>query len=196
MSKLFGKFVGLAVVAAGVYAVGKYLSDYTDYKAAGEEDLSQLKNGGEKAKEAAKRTYIAIRSNSDVTEPAGELGRAAAEVAEGAGRLVSAVGTNTVNFVKNEKEKYDADPIGYKEQVSENLKDMGQQAAEMFNTVKGEASNIVNEVKESTEAFRDDPQDFVQTKAEDAAAEEKPAEKTDAEAEKNIVVSVDTEELK
>jgi len=203
MSKLFGKIVGIAVVAAGAYAVGKYLNDYTDYKAAGDEDLDQLKNGGEKAKEAAKRTYIAIRSNTDVTEPAGELGRAAAEVAEGAGKLVTAVGTNTMNFVKSEKEKYAADPRAYKEQVGENLKEMGQQAAEIFNTVKEDASNIVSEVKTTAEGFRNDPQDFVQTdtapvqqETESSGKVPESEEKKDPESDKNIVVSVDTEELK
>ena len=99
----FKTLLGIAVTAGAVAAVAKYLKDYTNYKPAGEEDMDDIKSSGEKVKDAAKRTYVAIKENGDVKEAAGDLLNAAREAADDAGRLAETVGANTVEFVKEEK---------------------------------------------------------------------------------------------
>lgn len=149
MSNGFKKLLTFAAAAAGVYAVSKYLRNYTDYRFADQDDLDELKNGGEKAKEAAKRTYIAIRSGDDVNEPVSELGSAMAEVAEDAGRVISSVGCNAREFAIKEKEKYSEDPAAYRAQVAENLKDLRRQTTDLFTGLKEDAETAFSEFRET-----------------------------------------------
>ena len=149
MSNGFKKLLTFAAAAAGVYAVSKYLRNYTDYRLADQDDLDELKNGGEKAKEAAKRTYIAIRTGSDVNEPVGELGSAVAGIAENAGRVISSVGSNAREFAIKEKEKYTEDPAAYRAQVAENLKDLRQQTADLISGLKEDAQTAFSEFREN-----------------------------------------------
>lgn len=168
MAKGLKTLVKLAVAAAGVYAVGKYIHDYTDYKLAEKKDLDELKNGGEHVKEAAKRTYIAIKTGNDVNQPASELGTAVAEVAGDAGKIMNAAGANTKEFALNEKEKYMSNPVEYRAKVAENIKNMGQQATGIFSGLKADAEEIITDIRESAESLRYDQDDYV-----DGAAEKK-----------------------
>lgn len=176
MSKIVGKLIGLAVAAAGVYVIGKYLHDYTDFKPAGEEDLEGIRKGGSDMKDAVKRTYVAIRDKSDVKEPAQDIGNALGEMACGTGKLISTVGSNTADFVKSEKERYDLDPKAYRQEVADNFKDMGQQAVNTLNNLKEDAIDVAYDIKEAAGNLRYNAQDFVEAACTAKAEEEAPVE--------------------
>jgi len=185
MSKIIGKLIGVAVVAAGAYVVGKYLHDYTDYKAAKDEDLEGIRQGGSDVKNAAKRTYVAIREKNDVKAPVTELGQAIGEVATGTGKLIGAVGVNTAEFVKGEKEKYDLDPKAYREEVADNFKDMGQQAVNTLNNIKEDAIDVAFDIKNAAENLAHKKDEIIES---EYVAEENKKES-------GVVISEDTEKL-
>lgn len=128
-NKFFRTLLGVAVAAAGVAAISKYLKDYTNYKPATDDDMDDIKASGEKVRDAAKRTYVAIKENGDVKEAAEELLDAAKEAADDAGRLAETVGNNTVEFVKEEKARFEEDPQLYKNTVSDNIRSFGDDVA-------------------------------------------------------------------
>lgn len=141
----FKTLLGIAVTAGAVAAVAKYLKDYTNYKPAGEEDMDDIKASGEKVKDAAKRTYVAIKENGDVKEAAGGLLDAAREAADDAGRLAETVGANTVEFVKEEKARFEEDPEMYRNEVSGNIRSFGDDVAAAANAAKDAFEKSVNE---------------------------------------------------
>ena len=201
MSKIVGKLIGLAVVAAGAYVIGKYLHDYTDYKAAGKEDLEGIRKGGSDMKDAVKRTYVAIRDKGDVKASAGEIGQALGEVATGTGQLFSAVGSNTKAFVQSEKERYDVDPKAYRQEVSENFKDMGRQAANALNNLKEDAIDVASDIKNAACNLKYNAKDFVDSGSEAVIEEAEAIKEAAAESEEipaeaaGVVISEDTEKL-
>jgi len=179
---LFKKMLGTLLAGVGAFAIFKYLRDYTDYKAADKEDLNELKNGTENVRDAVKRTYIAIKANSDVTQPAGELGKAVAQMADGAGKVLTAVTPNTIEFAKAQKKKYDSDPEAFKQEFASNLKSMGTEAVDLIENLKGDAESLF---KDKTEKAADTETDetsdewsFKETEAE-AQNEEPDAVVTD-----------------
>ena len=161
MADLFGKLLGLAVAAGGIYAAGKYMKKYTDFKACDEEDIESIKANGEMVKEAAKRTYVSIKEKKDVKEAAGELKEATVNTLKDAGRIVSAAGTNTVNFVKEEKEKYTEDPDGYKENLKGSFEDIKENVKSGFESLKEDASGVFEDIKETAGDIKNDTVDFV-----------------------------------
>lgn len=183
---LFSKLVGAAVAGLGVFAVVKYLKDYTNFKAANEEDLNELKAGTESAKEAAKRTYIAIKKAEDVTEPAGELGKAVAQMANGAGKVLNTVTPNTIEFAKEQKKKYDQDPEAFKNELSKNLKTMGGEAVGAFETLKEQAEEAFTAAKQEADDNKAQESDAVNE------GEEKAADASEPDAFKEVVEGQNT----
>ena len=141
----FNTLVGVAVTAGIVAAVSKYLKDYKNFKPASDEDIDEIKESGEKVKDAAKRTYVAIKEKKDVKEAAGELIDAAKDAADDAGRLAETVGSNTVDFVKEEKAKFEDDPELYKSEIGDNLKNFGDDIAAAASAAKDAFLKSVNE---------------------------------------------------
>ena len=126
----FGKYFSLAAVAAVAAVAVKYLKDYTDFKEAAQPDLYNLKDSSMSAKDAAKRTYVSIKSGSGVKEAAGDLAKAAGRMAKDAGSVAMVAGKTTVDTVKDIKAKYDEDPEAAKEEVLGNFKDMKDDIAD------------------------------------------------------------------
>lgn len=141
----FKTLLGLAVTAGAVLAVKKYMDKYTDYKPAGDEDMEDIKASGEKVKDAAKRTYVAIKENGDVREAAGDLLDAAKEAADDAGRLAETVGNNTAEFVSREKARFEEDPEVFGKEVSENFKSLGDDIKAAANAAKDAFEKTVGE---------------------------------------------------
>ncbi len=132
--KRFGLF-GAAVVVGAAAVVIKYLKDYTDFKAAAEEDFHDLEEGTTEVKEACKRTYYAIKDKEDVKQAAGDLCKATGEVAKDAGNLAYKAGLTTVQAVKDMKDRFDEDPDGVKSEVISNLKGMGADVSKKISDV-------------------------------------------------------------
>ena len=131
----FGKYFSLAAVAAVAAVAVKYLKDYTDFKEAAQPDLYNLKDSSISAKDAAKRTYVSIKSGSGVKEAAGDLAKAAGRMAKDAGSVAMVAGKTTVDTVKDIKAKYDEDPEAAKEEVLGNFKDMKPEYKKDYVTV-------------------------------------------------------------
>ena len=152
--KFFKTLLGVTVAALGVAAVSRYLKEYTNYKPAADEDMDDIKESGEKVRDAAKRTYVAIKENGDVKEAAGELLDAAREAADEAGRLAGTVGSNTVEFVKEEKARFEEDPELYKSTVSDNIRNFGDDVAAAASAAKDAFEKTVGE-EERLRSIRD-----------------------------------------
>ena len=186
----FGKYFSLAAVAAVVAVAVKYLKDYTDFKEAAQPDLYNLKDSSMSAKDAAKRTYVSIKSGSGVKEAAGDLAKAAGRMAKDAGSVAMVAGKTTVDTVKDIKAKYDEDPEAAKEEVLGNFKDMKDDIADSIS----EAAEKISEMWKSDEAedlFEDE--ELMEDEAADDEAPEAEAEASDDEEKhESATVSDDT----
>ena len=65
MSDRFDKLVGLMIAAGGIYALSKYMKKCAEEKPAEDDNDCIVTAGANKAREAAKRTYIAIKEMKD-----------------------------------------------------------------------------------------------------------------------------------
>ena len=61
MSDRFEKLVGLAIAAGGIYMLSKYLKKCAESDWCDDAENDCIKSNTAKAREAAKRTYIAIK---------------------------------------------------------------------------------------------------------------------------------------
>lgn len=148
--KGFGLLGAAAVIGAAAVVI-KYLKDYTDFKAAAEEDFHDLEEGTIEVKEACKRTYYAIKDKDDVKQAAGELCKATGEVAKDAGNLAYKAGVSTVQAVKDIKDRFDEDPDSVKTEVISNLKDMGADVSKKISDVALMAHDKLKEESEGDE---------------------------------------------
>ncbi|MDO4438263.1 MAG: hypothetical protein Q4B86_02315 [Eubacteriales bacterium] len=188
--KGFGLF-GAAVVVGAAAVVIKYLKDYTDFKAAAEEDFHDLEEGTTEVKEACKRTYYAIKDKEDVKQAAGELCKATGEVAKDAGTLCYKAGVTTVQAVKDMKDRYDEDPVGVKSEVISNLKDMGADVSKKISDV---ALMAHDKLREDTEECDAECADIEEAVEEDMAEEAAETAEDDAEPEDSVESAEDKAE--
>ena len=186
----FGKYFSLAVVAAVAAVAVKYLKDYTDFKEAAQPDLYNLKDSSMSAKDAAKRTYVSIKSGSGVKEAAGDLAKAAGRMAKDAGSVAMVAGKTTVDTVKDIKAKYDEDPEAAKEEVLGNFKDMKDDIADSISEAAEKLSGMWKS-DETEDLFEDE--ELMEAEAADDEAPKAEAEASDDEEKhESATVSDDT----
>ncbi len=186
----FGKYFSLAAVAAVAAVAVKYLKDYTDFKEAAQPDLYNLKDSSISAKDAAKRTYVSIKSGSGVKEAAGDLAKAAGRMAKDAGSVAMVAGKTTVDTVKDIKAKYDEDPEAAKEEVLGNFKDMKDDIADSISEAAEKLSGMWKS-GETEDLFEDE--ELMEAEAADDEAPEAEAEASDDEEKhESATVSDDT----
>ncbi|MDO4487787.1 MAG: hypothetical protein Q4B67_01680 [Eubacteriales bacterium] len=123
---LLGSLLSVGALVGAAAVVGKYMKEYTDYKAADDEDFDDIRESSGKVKEAVSRTYVALKESGDVKAAAGQLKDAVFDVATDAGEVATKIGKNTADFIKSEKEKYDGDKEGYVEGFKDNVKNYGE----------------------------------------------------------------------
>lgn len=186
----FGKYFSLAAAAAVAAVAVKYLKDYTDFKEAAQPDLYNLKDSSMSAKDAAKRTYVSIKSGSGVKEAAGDLAKAAGRMAKDAGSVAMVAGKTTVDTVKDIKAKYDEDPEAAKEEVLGNFKDMKDDIADSISEAAEKLSGMWKS-DETEDLFEDE--ELMEAEAADDEAPEAEAEASDDEEKhESATVSDDT----
>lgn len=186
----FGKYFSLAAAAAVAAVAVKYLKDYTDFKEAAQPDLYNLKDSSISAKDAAKRTYVSIKSGSGVKEAAGDLAKAAGRMAKDAGSVAMVAGKTTVDTVKDIKAKYDEDPEAAKEEVLGNFKDMKDDIADSISEAAEKLSGMWKS-GETEDLFEDE--ELMEAEAADDEAPEAEAEASDDEEKhESATVSDDT----
>ena len=136
--------VGLlsTLITAGVaVGVAKYLKDYAGVKFTDDEQIDKVKSDSSAVREAAKRTYIAIKEKSNFKEAATELSKAAGSVMTDAADIAKTAGNETMQAFKDMKTKYDEDPDAFKSEFGDNISDMTQ--------------NLVKATQDKTEEFVD-----------------------------------------
>ena len=186
----FGKYFSLAAAAAVAAVAVKYLKDYTDFKEAAQPDLYNLKDSSMSAKDAAKRTYVSIKSGSGVKEAAGDLAKAAGRMAKDAGSVAMVAGKTTVDTVKDIKAKYDEDPEAAKEEVLGNFKDIKDDIADSISEAAEKLSGMWKS-DETEDIFEDE--ELMEAEAADDEAPEAEAEASDDEEKhESATVSDDT----
>lgn len=151
--KSAGGLLGSLIVAGVALGVAKYLKDYAGVKFTDDEQIDKVKNDSGAVKEAAKRTYIAIKEKANVMENASELSKAAGAVVTDAADIVKTAGSETVNAFKDIKSRYDEDPEGVKAEITENISDM---TAELAKTAQDKTGEIIDRIKS---AYEDDEAD-------------------------------------
>ncbi len=164
------------LIAAGV-AVGlaKYLKDYAGVSFTDEDQIKGVKNDSNEVKEAAKRTYIAIKEKGDVKEAAAELSKAAGAVVSDAAEIAKTAGSETATAIRDIKARYDEDPEAVKSEIAENISEMGQDIAKAAQTTaEGLKEKIMNagsdiDVDEAFDDMEDDLGEAVSDAAEAAA---------------------------
>ena len=186
----FGKYFSLAAAAAVAAVAVKYLKDYTDFKEAAQPDLYNLKDSSMSAKDAAKRTYVSIKSGSGVKEAAGDLAKAAGRMAKDAGSVAMVAGKTTVDTVKDIKAKYDEDPEAAKEEVLGNFKDMKDDIADSISEAAEKLSGMWK--SDETEDLFEDEELMEGEAADDEAPEAEAEASDDEEKHESATVSDDT----
>ena len=133
--------LGTLITAGVAVGVAKYLKDYAGVRFTDDEQIDKVKSDSGAVKEAAKRTYIAIKEKSDFKEAAAELTKAAGTVVTDAADIARTAGNETVQAFKDMKSRYDENPEAFRSEVTDNLNDM--------------THNIVKTTQDKTEEFVD-----------------------------------------
>lgn len=135
-------FLGLAAAVGAAAAVIKYLRDYTDFKAAAEEEIHEFEDSTDELRRAAKRTYTSLshRDTGELKEACGELAKAAGSAAKDVGSIAVAAGQSAAQHVRELKAIYDEDPDAAKSELVGNFRDMAAEVA----TDVGETVNRVS----------------------------------------------------
>ena len=146
------------LIAAGIAAgVAKYLKDYSNASFTDEEQINKVKKNSGEVKEAAKRTYVAIKEKGNVKEAAEELAKAAGSVVSDSANIAKTAGAGAVQAAKDIKAKFDEDPEAAKEEMINNLKDMG---AEISQKVTTTAEDVVERFRGEDEFTDFEDSDF------------------------------------
>lgn len=144
--KTAGGLLGTIIVAGVAVGVAKYLKDYAGASYTKDEEIDRVKDSTARTKEAAKRTYVAIREKGDVKSAAGELAKAAGDVVSDAGSIAKTAGIGAVNAAKTVKDRYAEDPDAAREEMLDNIKEMGQsfvdKAYDVADSVKDKISSM------------------------------------------------------
>lgn len=182
--KTAGGLLGTIVIAGVAAGVAKYLKEFAGASYTKEEEIDNVKKDSAKAKEAAKRTFIAIKEKEGVKEAAGELAEAAGSVITDAGSIAKTAGSGALNAAKEVKAKYSEDPDTAKDELIANLKKMGQEmidlAGELAESAKDKIKSAVSEEAEPEEK-QEDPGCVPYHEAKPMSDEEEPAEASDGE---------------
>ena len=146
------------LIAAGIAAgIAKYLKDYSNASFTDEEQINKVKKNSGEVKEAAKRTYVAIKEKGNVKEAAEELAKAAGSVVSDSASIAKTAGAGAVQAAKDIKAKFDEDPEAAKEEMISNLKDMG---AEISQKVTATAEDVVGRFRGEDEFTDFEDSDF------------------------------------
>lgn len=182
--KTAGGLLGTIVIAGVAAGVAKYLKEFAGASYTKEEEIDSVKKDSAKAKEAAKRTFIAIKEKEGVKEAAGELAEAAGSVITDAGSIAKTAGSGALNAAKEVKAKYSENPDTAKDELIANLKKMGQEmidlAGELAESAKDKIKSAVSEEAEPEEK-QEDPGCVPYHEAKPMSDEEEPAEASDGE---------------
>lgn len=151
--KTAGGILGTLIATGVALGVVKYLKDYADVKFTDDSQIDKVKSDSGAVKDAAKRTYIAIKEKSDIKEAASELTKATGSVVTDACDIAKTAGAETVNAFKDMKSRYDEDPEGFKSEVSDNLADMTQG---IVKATQDKTEEIVDRIRSAYSDFEED----------------------------------------
>lgn len=154
--KTAGGILGTLIATGVALGVVKYLKDYADVKFTDDSQIDKVKRDSGAVKDAAKRTYIAIKEKTDIKEAASELTKATGSVVTDACDIAKTAGTETINAFKDMKSRYDEDPEGFKSEVSDNLADMTQG---IVKATQDKTEEIVDKIKSAYSDFEEDMAD-------------------------------------
>ena len=183
--KTAGGILGTLIATGVALGVVKYLKDYADVKFTDDSQIDKVKSDSGAVKDAAKRTYIAIKEKSDIKEAASELTKATGSVVTDACDIAKTAGTETVNAFKDMKSRYDEDPEGFKSEVSDNLADMTQG---IVKATQDKTEEIVDKIKSAYSDFEEDIADQLDESSDDDTVE------NDSDEEDNDTASVTDED--
>lgn len=172
--KTAGGILGTLIATGVALGVVKYLKDYADVKFTDDSQIDKVKSDSGAVKDAAKRTYIAIKEKSDIKEAASELTKATGSVVTDACDIAKTAGTETVNAFKDMKSRYDEDPEGFKSEVSDNLADMTQG---IVKATQDKTEEIVDKIKSAYSDFEEDIADQLDESSDDDTEENDSDEK-------------------
>ena len=166
--KSAGGLLGTLIVAGVAAGIVKYLKDYSGASFADEEQIKQVKKNSGEMKDAAKRTYVAIREKGNVKEAAEEFAKAAGSVMSDSADIAKTAGAGAMQAAKDIKAKFDEDPEAAKEEMLSNLKEMG---SDISHKVAETAEEVVERFRGEGEFtdFEDSDFDDIVEEAESAA---------------------------
>ena len=167
--------LGTLITAGVAVGVAKYLKDYAGVRFTDDDQIDKVKSDSGAVKEAAKRTYIAIKEKSDFKEAAAELTKAAGTVVTDAADIARTAGNETVQAFKDMKNRYDEDPEAFRSEVTDNLNDMTHN---LVKTTQDKTEELVDRIKNAYNDF--DVYEVENADAEDGSD----ADSSDAEPEK------------
>ena len=142
--------LGTLITAGVAVGVAKYLKDYAGVSFTDDEQIDKVKSDSGAVKEAAKRTYIAIKEKSDFKEAAAELTKAAGTVVTDAADIARTAGNETVQAFKDMKNRYDEDPEAFRSEVTDNLNDMTHN---LVKTTQDKTEELVDRIKNAYNDF-------------------------------------------
>lgn len=148
--KTAGGLLGSILVAGVTLGVAKYLKDYAGVRFTDDKQIDKVKTDSNAVREAAKRTYIAIKEKSAVKEAAAELSKAAGSVVNDAADIAKTAGSETVNAFKDMKSKYEDNPETFRAEVSDNLNDMTQN---IVKATQDKTEELVDRIKSAYNDF-------------------------------------------
>lgn len=129
--------LGTIVLAGVTVGIAKYLKDYAGVNFADGDQIDNVKKDSAEVKEAAKRTYFAIKEKGNVKEAASELSKAAGAVITDAAGIAKTAGTETAAAFKDLKSRYDEDPEAVRSELAGNISEMGQDIAKKAQETAG-----------------------------------------------------------
>ena len=154
--KTAGGLLGTLVVAGVVAGVLKYLKDYAGASYTNDDEIERVKKNSGEVKEAAKRVYIAVKDKGDIKGEATHLAKAAGDVMNDAGSIAKTAGVGAYEAAKKIKEKYTEDPDSAKDEMINNIKDMGM---DIYDKAVDAADNVVNKFTSHQEEKSEDESD-------------------------------------
>ena len=154
--KTAGGLLGTIVVAGIAAGVLKYLKDYGGASYTKADEIERVKKNSGEVKDAFKRVYIAVKEKGDVKGEAAGLAKAAGDVMTDAGCIAKTAGTGALEAAKKIKEKYSEDPASAKDEMLNNIKDMGQELYDKAADTVDAAVGSIRSLKEDAEADKSD----------------------------------------
>ena len=151
--KTAGGLLGTLVFAGVAAGILKYLKDYAGASYTNDDEIERVKKNSGEVKEAAKRVYIAVKDKGDIKGEATHLAKAAGDVMNDAGSIAKTAGVGAYEAAKKIKEKYTEDPDSAKDEMINNIKDMGM---DIYDKAVDAADNVVNKFTSHQE---DEPED-------------------------------------